>query len=152
MENPMSKLVRIILVASLALNTAFIVSYFFGGKSNPEEENLEEYRMDLNLQDKQQKEIEAIIKTFRINLLRFKQEILSKRMEIIEELGDPEFDPENLKAKTNELNELENQINLGFINTLIEINGALSTRQRIDFLLKLSQNWFFVKNGGSDPI
>jgi Spy/CpxP family protein refolding chaperone len=146
------RICAILLVASMALNAAFVISYFWGGKGKPVEEQQVQLDRDLNLSKNQENEIQAIIRTFRLTLLRFKQDILSKRMEIVEELGDPEFNSENLTAKVEELNELENRLNLAFIDTIIEVSGILNSSQRIDFLLKLSRNWFFVENGGSDHL
>ncbi len=71
--------------------------------------------------------------------------ILGKRIAIVEAMGDPEFDPEDVKTKTGELNELENQLNLVFVNSLIEITNVLDNQQRLNFLIKLSRNWFFMK-------
>jgi Spy/CpxP family protein refolding chaperone len=143
------RILPILLVASLALNAAFVVSYFMGGKAEPEQEHQVRLDRDLNLSESQENKIQAIIRTFRLTLLRFKQDILSKRMELVEELGDPEFNSEKLTTRVEELNELENRLNLAFIDTIIEVSGILNSSQRIDFLLKLSRNWFFVENGGS---
>ena len=83
---------------------------------------------------------------FQINLLKFKQDILEKRMDLIEELGDPEFEIENINAKVGQLNELENNLNQAFIETLIQINGTYDSKQWLNLLSKLSENWFFIKD------
>jgi len=100
----------------------------------------------LALEEGQRKDLENIIRNFRIELLQFKQDIIAKRMEIVEGLGDPDLDIENLTSRTDELNELENQLNLAFVNTIMKVNTVLDPKQRIDFLLKLSRRWFFIKD------
>jgi len=57
--------------------------------------------------------------------MRYKQEILEKRIDIIDELGDPSFDPQTITTRTDELNQLENELNLLFVDTLIRINALL---------------------------
>ncbi len=144
--------IKIILAASLALNLAFgstlVYKNFFKKKSLPGAD----IRLDtqLKLQEEQKKGIDLIIKRFRINLVRFKQDILEKRMDIIDELGNPDFDLESIKVKTEELNELEDQLNLAFVDTLVQLTHILDSRQRLNFLYELSQNWFFIKKNASN--
>ena len=66
-------------------------------------------------------------------------------MDIIDELGDPAFNLENIKTKIDELNELENRLNLEFVGTMVQITNILDSKQRLDFLYKLSENWFFIQ-------
>jgi Spy/CpxP family protein refolding chaperone len=99
----------------------------------------------LKLQKKQKEEIDAVIKKFRIDKLKFKQDILEKRMDIIDELGAPAFDLENINTEIGELNELENQLNLEFVDTMLQVTNILDSKQRLDFLYKLSENWFFIE-------
>jgi Spy/CpxP family protein refolding chaperone len=65
-------------------------------------------------------------------------------------MGDTDFNLEDIEKKTGELNELENQLNLLFVETLIQINNLLEPEQRLTFLYKLSQNWFFIDKGRND--
>jgi len=140
----------ILLVASLALNLAFFSLYLhkkFVKKMDPANEN--GYEQSLKLKEKQQDEIYLVTKEFNVKYIKFKQDILNKRMEIIEELGDPEFNLELLEEKTNELNDLENQLNHSFVETLIQMNTILDSQQRLNFLYQLSKNWFFLKKDSS---
>ena len=136
------------MVASLALNLAFIsttvYSKFFSKEIKADEEITFKTEFDLN--NKQKATINATIKKFKIDLLKFKQDILEKRIDIIEELGDSDFNLENIENRAKELNELENQLNMIFIDTLVQINSILDSKQRINFLYKLSKNWFFIEN------
>ncbi|MCI0470516.1 MAG: hypothetical protein L0Y73_02545, partial [Candidatus Aminicenantes bacterium] len=100
---------------------------------------------ELQLQEEQKTAIASIIKKFRIEKSRYKQDILEKRMDIIDELGVPDFNLENIKTKIDELNELESRLNLDFVDTLIRITNILDTKQRLNFLYKLSENWFFIE-------
>ena len=142
------KWIKIIFVASLALNIAFIstsiYTNFFPKKIKPEVEV--EFANGIKLNDSQKEKMNATMKNFKLELLRFKQDILEKRIDIIEELGDSEFSLENLENRASELNVLENQLNLIFVDTLVQINGILDSKQRIDFLYRLSKNWFFIEN------
>jgi Spy/CpxP family protein refolding chaperone len=143
-----AKWLKLVLAASLALNLSFAVPYiynkFFVKHKEPEKEIKLETKTTLNLQKEQKEQLSSIIKKFRLNLMRYKQEILEKRIDIIDELGDPEFDPETITTRTNELNQLENELNLFFVDTLIQINALLEPGQRLNFLYKLSKYWFFI--------
>jgi hypothetical protein len=103
----------------------------------------------LNIHQNQKEILDNIINRFRLQLIKSKQNILEKRIEIIEELSDPEVDFGLLETKTGELNEYENAMNNTFVETLIDINNLLDEKQRLSFLLKLSQNWFFINESTS---
>ncbi|MCK4836054.1 MAG: periplasmic heavy metal sensor [Candidatus Aminicenantes bacterium] len=142
---------KIVLVASLALNLAFISAVVFKrhlgrNTSVPEDINLQP---GLNLQLDQKQKLDTIINKFRLQLVQYKQEILEKRIEIIEELSDPECDFDQLSIKTQALNQFEKLMNTSFVETLIEINNLLDARQRLSFLLSLSKNWFFIHESPS---
>lgn len=66
-------------------------------------------------------------------------------MDIIDELGDPASNLENIKTKIDELNKLENRLNLEFVDTMVRVTNILDSKQRLDFLYKLSENWFFIQ-------
>jgi len=158
-----NKWIKILLVASLALNAAFAGKYILR-KINPprhqkpfhkklvknpgENPGVKQIRSELNLSKEQLKEVRSIIKQYRIDMLGYKQEILNQRIDIIESFSDQQFNQEDLTKKTAALNELENQLNLSFIATLVKINDLLDSQQRMDFLLKLSRNWFFIDDSG----
>ena len=140
-----NKWLKIILVASLAFNLAFVSTAvyrkFLAPRQKPGKLICEE---SLKLKQEQKEKIKRIIKKFRISLLDYKQDILDKRIAIIEAMSDTEFNLEDIEKKTKELNERENQLNLLFVDTLIRINDLLEPEQRLNFLYKLSQNWFFI--------
>ncbi len=142
------KWLKLVLTASLALNLAFAAPYiynkFLGKDAEPEPMKDIKLKTTLNLQEEQKEQLDSVIKKFKLSLMRYKQEILEKRIDIIDELGDPEFDPETITDCTNELNKLENELNLLFVETLIQINALLEPGQRLNFLYKLSKNWFFI--------
>jgi Spy/CpxP family protein refolding chaperone len=141
---------KVILAASLALNLAFVSHFVYRyvfAEHTKDTPPMKEIKVEtaLELQTEQKKEIDSIIKKFRINKSKYKQDILEKRMDIIDELGVPDFDLENIKTKTDELNELESRLNLDFVDTLIRITNILDTKQRLNFLYSLSKNWFFIQ-------
>jgi len=142
-----NKELKILLVASIALNLAFFsglgIKKFLN--RDKKQEIVLNFRIDLDLHQNQKNHLDTIIKQFRLQLIKSKQDILEKRIEIIEELSDPEVDFGVLKTKTQELNKYENQMNNTFVETLININNLLDEKQRLSFLLKLSQNWFFME-------
>jgi Spy/CpxP family protein refolding chaperone len=140
-----NKWVKIILVASLAFNLAFVSTAiyrkFTAPRKNPGKLLCKE---DFKLKKEQKEQIRRIIKKFKISLSDYKQDILDKRISIIEAMSDTEFNLEDIEKKTEELNERENQLNLLFVDTLIRLNALLEPEQRLNFLYQLSQNWFFI--------
>jgi hypothetical protein len=150
-ETMKGKGIKILLVASIALNLAFLSTTIFKRYFSAEKKKKKEIviKTDLNIKEDQKEKIQTIVKKFRVQLVKLKQDILDKRIEIIEELSDPEFNFEILKTKTEELNEFENLLNDNFINTLIKINNLLDSKQRLGFLLRLSKNWFFISEPSS---
>jgi hypothetical protein len=139
---------KILLAASLALNLAFIASFVYKKLSprEPSRPRRIEFASVIELSPQQKQEIEKISKSFRLDMVKFKQEILDKRIEIIEELGDPEANLEVVEEKTKELNQLEAQLNHRFVQTLMQVTTVMDSQQRINFLLKLSNNWFFRRS------
>ena len=142
-----NKWLKLILAASLALNLAVVSTYIYKHAAAKPSQVKKAAKFDtrLNLQKKQKEELDAIIKKFRISKLKFKQDILEKRMDIIDELGAHDFDLEKIKTKIDELNKLENRLNLDFVDTLVRITNTLDSKQRLNFLYRLSENWFFIR-------
>lgn len=142
-----NKKIKIILTASLALNLAFAATYVYKNVLAEKSRHKKKikYETNLDLKKEQKEQIDAIIQKFRVSKIQFKQDILEKRMGIIDELGVPELNLENIKTKIDELNELENRLNLDFVDTLVRITNILDAKQRLDFLYKLSENWFFIQ-------
>jgi Spy/CpxP family protein refolding chaperone len=148
-----SKWIKILLIASLALNLAFLstlayrrliaLKHFHHDKeiNSPMAQIIEN---DLELKKDQKEEIRKIIKEFELKLMDYKQQILDQRIDIVETMGDPDFNLQDLELKTSELNKLENQLNLTFVDALTRINTLLEPQQRMNFLYKLSKQWFFL--------
>lgn len=146
-----NKWIKIILAASLALNLAFVSTAVYreipgqtGNKKNKPNRDIS-LDADFNFSRHQEEKIKKIIKAFRMNLLEYKRDILDKRIAIIEALGETEFNLEDIENKTGELSRLENQLNLVFVQALMQINALLEPEQRLKFLYKLSRNWFFIE-------
>lgn len=142
---------KILLVASLALNVAFVASFLYK-KLTPRETRHPrriEFASVIELNPAQKIEIEKISKRFRLDMVKYKEDILNKRIEIIEELSDPEANLEAVEEKTKELNQLEAQLNHNFVQTLMQVTTVMDSKQRINFLLKLSNHWFFRRPGAS---
>ena len=142
----------LLLVASLAFNLAFVISSL---KKKPPFPKAEQganglYIADLDLEKAQKKRLDVIIKKSKIDLSHFKQEILEKRIEVVEELSNPDYDPEALKKKIDELNQLENLMNHTFIDSLIQVNNLLNPEQRLSFMVGLGKNWFLLQPFGEE--
>ena len=145
-----NKWMKIILAASLALNLAFISTAIYrevtcrqkGGKEHKHEMT---FNPEFNFDQDQKEKIKKIMREFRMNLLEYKTDILDKRIGIIEAMSETEFNPDDIEAKTKELNRLENELNVLFVEALIQINALLEPEQRLKFLYRLSRNWFFIE-------
>ena len=139
------KWIAFLLTVSLALNLAFLAALVYKRtlhkKSVPRP--LMEMKNDFRLSAEQEKQVGEIIHKFKINSLLSKEDIRDKRVEIIEELGNPACDSQKVTSLTGELNNLENQLNRDFIATLLKINEILEPGQRLNLLYRLSRNWFF---------
>jgi len=140
-----SKPLAFFLAVSLALNLAFLAALVYK-RVRPKRITPPplEIKSDFNLTADQEKHVRGIIHKFKIDSLLAKEGIRDKRVEIIEELGNPDCDPKTVNDLTGELNQLENQLNSRFIATLLEINEILEPSQRLNLLYRLSRNWFFL--------
>jgi len=137
--------ISIILIVSLALNLGFIIS-FYVIKSHKTNYHYRTNELNIELNESQKSEINKILNEFKINYYEKKQEILSKRIDIMEELGKPDYSMKSIDEILNELNTTENDLNKEFINTIIKICNILDNKQKIEFLYRLSKNWYFLSN------
>lgn len=141
--------IKIVLVASLALNLAFISAGIYrltkSGKNVETQESDPGGRYELSID--QQKKLDEVVKNFRVRLLENKSEVLEKRIDIVELLGDPDFKTETLEEKLLELNDIEGELNYEFVSTLLEISVVLDRGQWLTFLYNLSKGWFFSGSG-----
>ena len=136
---------RIFLAASLALNLAYIGTgiYRTVKKENTRDLRNSSVSSPYSLRDEQKEKLDTIVESFRRKLVDNKSEVLDKRIDIIELLGDPEFKTENLEEKLLELNDIENELNYEFILTVLEIGKVMDHDQWLKFLYNLSRRWFF---------
>jgi uncharacterized protein YpuA (DUF1002 family) len=150
-----NRFLTFLLIISLALNLAFLAALVYKralqikGTARPPLEMKNDFRLAAG----QEKLVREIIHKFKINSLLAKEDIRDRRVEIMEELGNPACDPQKVNNLTDELNKLENQLNRDFISTLLKINDILEADQRLNMIYSLSRNWFFFDNrpekGGS---
>jgi Spy/CpxP family protein refolding chaperone len=138
-----SKIIGLLLTASLALNLAFLAAFAYREIRHHRPAPPIEFRGDFGLKTDQQAKVRDIVRKFKINSILFKEDILDKRVAIVEELGTPLCDPEKIARMTEELNQLENQLNRDFIAALLKINDLLEPEQRLNMIYGLSRNWFF---------
>jgi uncharacterized membrane protein len=138
-----SKIISLLLTVSLALNLAFLAGFVYRKVRRHHPTPPLEFKSDFGLKADQEAKVRKIVRKFKINSILFKEDILDKRVEIVEELGNPLGDPEKIAKKTEELNQLENQLNRDFIAALLKINDVLEPEQRLNMIYGLSRNWFF---------
>ncbi len=140
-----SRALLMLLAVSLALNLAFLATGLLRRGRRPAPPP--ELRNDLALQPGQKDRVREILRKFKVNSLLFKEDILDKRVEIIEALGSPQADREAIAAQVEELNKLEGQLNRDFIAALLDISAVLDPGQRLDMIYRLGRNWFFFGGG-----
>lgn len=138
-----NKILAWVLTVSLALNLAFAAAFVYRKIRYHRPPARLEFKSDFGLNAGQDARVREIVRKFKINSILFKEDILDKRVEIVEELGNPLGDPEKIARKTEELNQLENQLNRDFIAALLKINDVLEPEQRLNMIYGLSRNWFF---------
>lgn len=160
MKDGTANTVKIFLAASLAINLVLLAPLIYRRfappsppspvkstapaqpRSDHRESSSPRSHHTPGIPEDQKNKIDTIMHEFRISLFSYKQDILEKRIAIIETLGDPDFNAETVTSKTKELNELENKLNLHFVETLMRVNAILEPEQRLQFLYRISRNWF----------
>lgn len=142
-----SKILTLLFTVSLALNLAFLAAFVYKKARQHRPAPPPDFKSDFGLKAAQEKLVREIVRKFKINSILFKEDILDKRVEIVEELGNPLGDTEKINKMTEELNRLENQLNRDFIAALLKINDILEPDQRMNMIYSLSRNWFFFDHG-----
>lgn len=143
------EIIKIILIASLAFNLAFVSAgiYRVINSEKPEKTRESAFSGKYELNKKQKSNLEEVVRSFRIKLAENKSDVLEKRIDIIELLGDPDFKTENLEKELLQLNYIEAELNNEFVSTLLKISAVLDQGQWIKFLYNLSRGWFFSGSG-----
>ncbi len=138
----------LILIVSAALNLAFVASRIYSRivLGRPATPAAFEFQTGFRIDPAQKEKVEAILRRFKIDSILFKEDIIGKRIEILEELGNSGYDVNQVREKTGELNQLEARLNDRFIDTLLEISDALALKQRLRLLYQLSTNWYFFEH------
>ena len=142
-----SKITALLLTVSLALNLAFLAAFLYKKIRHRPPMPPPELKSDLGLSAAQDAKVREIVRKFKINSILYKEDILDKRVQIIEELGSPLGDRDKITQGTEELNQLENQLNRDFIAALLKISDVLEPEQRLNMVYSLSRNWFFFGRG-----
>ena len=137
------KVLTMLITVSLAMNLAFLAAFVYKKVWRHRPSPPPRFKSDFGLKADQETRVREIVRKFKINSILFKEDILDKRVEIVEELGNSVCDAEKIAVKTEELNQLENQLNRDFIAALLKINDILDPAQRLNMIYCLSRNWFF---------
>lgn len=143
-----NRVLVLLLVVSAALNLAFIASRVYS-RSAPARTSVPpdvEFQTALRIDPAQKQGVDALLRKFKIDSIAFKEDIVAKRIELLEELGDPGYDVNRIREKTAELNQTEAGLNDRFIDVLLEIIDILTPGQRLELLYQLSTNWYFVNH------
>lgn len=135
-----------LLVASLALNLAFAVSYFLQRRKahapRPRVEALLQIQQELKLNPAQQRTVDGLLRKFKIESLILKEDIQEKRVEILEEIGNPDYLPDTVREKVKALNALENRLNDAFMEMLLQVSEVLDPEQRLVLISRLGEDWY----------
>jgi len=142
-----SKITALLLTVSLALNLAFLAAFLYRKLRHHPQPPPPEFTSDFGLTAAQDAKVREIVRKFKINSILYKEDILDKRVQIVEELGTPPADRDKIAQRTEELNQLENQLNRDFIAALLKISDVLEPEQRLNMVYRLSRNWFFFNRG-----
>ncbi len=141
--------IKIVLAASLALNLAFVSAGIYRLAKIEKKVEIQESAPGARyeLSEDQQNKLDEVVKNFRVRLSENKSDVLEKRIDIIELLGDPDFKTEILEEELLQLNDIEGELNYEFVSTLLEISIVLDRGQWLTFLYNLSKGWFFSGSG-----
>lgn len=142
-----SKVTALLLTVSLAVNLAFLAAFIYRKLQRHPSPPPLEFKSDFGLNAAQDAQVREIVRKFKINSILYKEDILDKRVQIVEELGNPMGDRDKITQRTEELNQLENQLNRDFIAALLKISDVLEPEQRLNMVYRLSRNWFFFSRG-----
>lgn len=142
-----NKWLTVLLVASLALNLALLGAAAWRkwhGQHRPHYPPAD-FRLDnIHLANAPRQQVQGLLRQFKLRSINAREDILSKRTEILEELGNPAADETKLKPLIDELNRMEAELNRDFIGTLLQISEHLDPPQRLHLLYRLSRPWFFI--------
>lgn len=139
--------VPLLLAVSLALNLAFVSFYAYQRLRRHRPAPPPELRSEFGLRPGQDARVREIVRSFKLASIQFKEDILDKRVAIIEELGGAAPDRAAISARTDELNALEAQLNRDFIAALLRVADVLDPDQRLNMIYRLSRGWFFLDRG-----
>jgi len=139
-----------LLLASLAVNVALALTFFHHRRPSrrpppPVIDRPVEIPADLDIHDDQRQALQEMIRRYRVDSLPIREDIMDRRVAIIEELGRPDFDPAAVRTMVGELNALEKTLNERFIDLLLQVGEMLDSRQRLHLLYRLSREWFHLE-------
>ena len=137
------KITTLLLVVSLALNLAVAAAFAYNRLRPRRLPPPPRFENDFGLAAGHDARVREIVRKFKISSILYKEDILDKRVQIVEELGSPQCDRDTIAAKTEELNALENRLNRDFIAALLQISDVLEPPQRLNLIYHLSRHWFF---------
>lgn len=89
-----NRLLVLFLIASAALNLALIASRLYSKivPARPPVPPSVEFQPGFRIDPAQKERVDTILRKFKIDSIAFKEDIVAKRIEILEELGNPGYD------------------------------------------------------------
>ncbi|HNX97998.1 MAG TPA: periplasmic heavy metal sensor [Candidatus Aminicenantes bacterium] len=138
-----------LLLASLAVNVALTLAFFHHRRPSrppppPVIDRPVEIPADLDIRADQRQALQEMIRRYRVDSLPLREDIMERRVAIIEELGRPDYDPAAVRTMVGELNALEKTLNERLIDLLLQVGEVLDSRQRLHLLYRLSRDWFHL--------
>ncbi len=142
-----------LLVSSLALNLALLGAAAWRRLHAPQRPAFRppSLRLGLPLGEEQRRHVQPLLRQFKLRSIIAREDILAKRVQILEALGDPGADAAAVKGLTDELNKLENDLNQDFIDTLLAVSEKLEPPQRLNLLYRLSRSWYMAAPETTGP-
>ncbi len=144
------RLILALLLASLAINVALALALCDHRRASfrrrphppPPVDRQVELPPDLDIRASQRQALQEMVRSYKVDSIPIREDIMDQRVAIIEELGRPDYDADTVRTMVGELNELEKALNQRFADLLLQAGGVLDSQQRLRLLYRLSREWF----------
>jgi Spy/CpxP family protein refolding chaperone len=108
-----------------------------GRMMGPMHRHTEDWARQLNLTEEQTVKLQAIRESYLRDTLVWRNELVVKRFDLRDLLGDPQSDPNQVLAKQREISDLESKIQERAVLHQLEMRRVLTPEQ-----IKLLPSWF----------
>ncbi len=133
----------IILAASLAVNAVLVYKHYEKPRFDKEPvPRFNKEAVKLKFTKEQKEKIREILYKSREGFSEHRMKTFELKMKIIDEIAAPSTEPADISEMVAELNSLESEMNVDFVNLLIRVSEELEFEQRVAFLTRFSKVWF----------